>query len=149
MPTDPMWLKDRPCFEKISNEQLRSIAQITQVVCYSKGHVLCKENESGEKVFFMVKGDVEVLYNIGEADQVSVDSLHNEEVFGCSALVEPYTYTETVRCLTQVEMLAIDAVELRALMERDCDLGVKLQKHIISRLMAQMVNLRLKQPLGS
>lgn len=146
MPTDPNYLRDFSCFHDLSEEQLKVIAQITDAVCYPQGRILFEEGEQGERLFFLVKGDVEVLYSIGEAGQVRVDTLSGEEVVGCSALVEPYTYTATERSLTEVEVLEIDAVALRELMQKDCRLGLSLQQQIISVLMERILNLRLEAP---
>jgi len=144
MPTDPNYLRDFSCFRNLSDDQLNSIAEITNAVCYPPGYVLFEEGKPGERLFFLVKGDVEVLYNIGEAGQVRVDTVKGEEIVGCSALVEPYVYTATERSLTEVEVLEVDAVSLRELMQRDYRLGLSLQQHIIRVLMERVLDLRLE-----
>ena len=73
---------------------------------------------------FLVKGEVEILYNIGEEGMVRVDTVSSEEIVGCSAMIEPYTYTATGRCLTEVEVLEINITSLQALMQKDCPLGL-------------------------
>ncbi|MBN1453963.1 MAG: cyclic nucleotide-binding domain-containing protein [Anaerolineales bacterium] len=143
MPTDPAYLQEFSCFRGISEDQLKVIAQFTNAVCYPPGHVLFEEGKPGEHVFFLVKGDVEVLYSIGEAGQAHVDRVSGEEIVGCAALVEPYTYTATERSLTEIEVLEIDAIALRQLMEKDCHLGLSLQQHIIRVLMERILDLRL------
>ncbi len=144
MPTDPIFLRDFPCFRDLSEERLNAIAQITTAVCYPPGHILFEEGKPGEHLFFLVKGDVEVFYNIGEAGRVRVDTASREEVIGCSVLVEPYTYTATERSLTEVEVLEVDAASLRELMQKDCQLGLSLQQHIIKVLMERILDLRLE-----
>ena len=146
MSTDPNYLRDFSCFCDLSEEQLKVIAQITDAVCYPPGRILFEEGEPGEHLFFLVKGDVEVFYRIGEAGQVHVDTISGEEAVGCSALVEPFTYTATERCLTEVEVLVIDAASLRKLMQKDCCLGFSLQQQIIKVLMERVLNLRLESP---
>jgi CRP/FNR family cyclic AMP-dependent transcriptional regulator len=143
MPTDSTFLQDFSCFRDLSEKQLKAIAQITDAVCYPPGQVLFEEGKPGERLFFLVKGDVEVLYNIGEAGQVRVDTVSGEEVVGCSALVEPYAYTATERSLTEVEVLEVDATSLRELTQKDCQLGFSLQQHIICVLMERILDLRL------
>jgi CRP-like cAMP-binding protein len=143
MPTDPKYLQDFPCFRDLSEEQLKAIAQITDAICYLPGQALFEEGQPGKRLFFLVKGDVEVFYNIGEAGRVHVDTVSGEEVVGCSALVEPYTYTATERSLTEVEVLEVDAVALRELMQKDCRLGYSLQRYIIRVLMERILDLRL------
>jgi CRP/FNR family cyclic AMP-dependent transcriptional regulator len=146
MPTDPNYLRNFSCFRDLSEEQLKAIAQITDAVCYPPGRILFEEGKPGEHLFFLVKGDVEVFYKIGEAGQVHVDTISGEEAVGCSALVDPYTYTATERSLTEVEVLETDAVSLRELMQKDCRLGLSLQQQIIKVLMRRILNLRLELP---
>ena len=146
MPTDPNFLRDFSCFRDLSEEQLEVIAQITDAVCYPPNRILFQEGKPGEHLFFLVKGDVEVFYRIGEAGQVHVDTISGEDAVGCSALVEPYTYTATERSLTEVDVLEIDAASLRKLMQKDCRLGFSLQQQIIRVLMARVLNLRLELP---
>ena len=146
MPTDPTFLRDFSCFRNLSEEQLKAVAQITDAVCYPPSRTLFEEGEPGEYLFFLVKGDVEVFYRIGEAGQVHVDTISGEDAVGCSALVEPYTYTATERSLTEVDVLEIDAASLRKLMQKDCRLGFSLQQQIIKVLMGRVLNLRLESP---
>jgi CRP/FNR family transcriptional regulator, cyclic AMP receptor protein len=143
MSTDPNYLRDVSCFRDLSDEQLNSLAQISDALCYPAGHTLFEEGKPGERLFFLVKGDVEVLYQIGEAGQVHVDTLSGQEIAGCSALVEPYAYTATERSLTEVEVLEIDAEALRNLMREDCSLGFAIQQHVIAFLMDRILNFRL------
>jgi CRP/FNR family cyclic AMP-dependent transcriptional regulator len=143
MPTDPNYLRDFSCFRDLSEEQLEVIAQFTDAVCYPSGYTLFEGGKPGEHLYFLVKGDVEVLYDIGEAGQVQVDTVSGEEVVGCAALIAPYTYTATERSLTEVEVLEVDAVALRKLMEKDYRLGLMLQEHIIRVLMERILDLRL------
>lgn len=143
MPTDPEYLRDFSCFRNLSDDQVNSLAEITNAVCYPPDYVLFEEGKPGERLFFLVKGDVEVLYKIGEAGQVRVDKVSGEEVVGCSALVEPYTYAATERSLTEVEVLETDVGALRVLMQNDCSLGFSIQQHIIRILMDRVLDLRL------
>lgn len=144
MPTDPKYLKRFSCFRDLSDDQLEAIAEITNAVCYQPGYVLFEEGKPGDRLFFLMKGSVEVFYQIGEAGGVLVDTVKGEEVVGCSALVEPYTYTAAEKTLTEVEVLEIDAVSLRDLMQKDCCLGYLIYQHIIGVLMDRILDLRLE-----
>lgn len=147
MPTAPNFLRDFSCFRDLSDEQLNLVAQITDAICYPPGRILFEEDKPGDRLFILVEGNVEVLYNIGESGEVCVDRLWGEEIAGCSALIEPYTYTATERSLTNVEVLEIDAVALRELMQKDHHLGFLLQQHVIRVLMKRILDLRLRAPL--
>ena len=143
MPTDANYLQGFSCFRKLTEQQVQALAEITNAVCYPAGYVLFEEGKPGRRLFFLVKGSVEVMYQIGETGQVKVDTVSGEEVVGCSALVEPNVYTATERCLTEVEVLEVDAVALRALMHNDFQMGLSIQEHIIGVLMDRILDLRL------
>lgn len=143
MPTDAKYLQGFSCFRKLTEQQVQALAEITNAVCYPAGYVLFEEGKPGRRLFFLVKGSVEVMYQIGETGQVKVDTVSGEEVVGCSALVEPNVYTATERCLTEVEVLEVDAVALRALMHNDFQMGLSIQEHIIGVLMDRILDLRL------
>lgn len=143
MPTYSKYLKDFSCFGELSDEQLEAIAQITNAVCYPPGYVLFEEGQPGDRLFFLVKGKVDVFYNLGDAGKVRVDNVSGAEIVGCSAIVEPYTYTATETSLTEVEVLVIDAASLRELMQKDCCLGFSIQKQIIRVLLDRVLGLRL------
>jgi CRP/FNR family cyclic AMP-dependent transcriptional regulator len=143
MPTDPVYLRAFPGFGDLSEQQLKAVAPIAEAICYPPGQTLFEEGQVAGRLFFLIKGKVAVLYTIGEAGQVRVDAVSGNEIIGCSALIEPYTYTATERTVTEVEVLEVDAVALRELMQRDCRLGLVLQQHIIRVLMERILDLRL------
>jgi CRP/FNR family transcriptional regulator len=144
MPTDPTYLKSYSCFENLTREQLGTIAEFTDAVCYLPGQILFEEGLPGESVFFLREGEVEVIFNIEESGQVQVDTVSGQEVIGCSALIKPYLYTATERSITQVEVLEVNAKAMRELMQSDCQLGFMLQSQIIKILMERILTLRLK-----
>lgn len=143
MPTDPLFLQEFSCFSGLSKKHLKDIAKITTAVGYSHGHILFEEGQPGERLFFLRKGEVDIMFNIGEEGLSQVDTLYGEEIVGCSALIEPYIYTATGRSRTEIDILEIDAVALRKMMETDCGLGYFLQHQIIRFLMNRILNLRL------
>ena len=143
MATDPKYLRNISCFSGLSAEQLEKLARISNALCYPAQHTLFEEGKPGKHLYFLVKGEVEVFYNIGESGQVRVDTVSDEEMVGCAALVEPFTYTATERSLTEVEVLEIDAETLREMMREDCRLGFSIQQSVISLLMDRITNFRL------
>jgi CRP-like cAMP-binding protein len=127
----------------LTEEQINIIAEISSAVCYPANYVIFEEGEVGDRLYFLVKGEVEVSYKIGEEGLAKVDTVAGEEIVGCSALVEPYTYTATERSLTEIEVLEVALNPLRALMKKDCDLGFKIQQHVIEILTERIIDLRL------
>jgi CRP-like cAMP-binding protein len=143
MSTDPSYLRKFSCFRDLPESQLTAIAEITTSICFPQGHVLFEEGKLAETIFLLIKGEVEILYEIGEDGPVHVDSVLGEDVVGCAALVPPYINTSTVRSITEIEVLELDAIALRKLMKKDCTLGFLVQQQTMRMLLDRIVNLRL------
>jgi CRP-like cAMP-binding protein len=143
MPTDPDYLQNFSCFCDLSEDQRKAVAQLANAVCFAPGYVLSGEDKPGDYLYLLASGEVEVMYNIGEEGLTRVDLVSGEEVIGCSALVPPFTYTSTTRCLMEIEVLKLDAKALRKLMQEDCSLGFSIQQRIMMFLMDRIVDFRL------
>jgi CRP-like cAMP-binding protein len=144
MPTDPGYVKNFSCFRGLSEDQQQAVADLATAVCYPEGYVLFEEGKPGEHLFLLAKGQVEILYEIGENSPARVDLISGEEILGCCTLVPPYVYTSTARCLTEVEVLEIEGEALRQLMREDCSLGFTIQQATMQVLLDRVMVFRLE-----
>lgn len=142
MATDPKYLKNFSCFQTLSDAQIEAVAQISDVLCYSPKHVIFEEGVIGKRLYFLLKGKVEILFNTGNPELTRIDEKEGEYVMGCSALMEPFMYAATNRSLTEVEVLEVDIAKLRVLMEEDCKLGMAIQNQLIKFLKDYIMKLR-------
>jgi CRP-like cAMP-binding protein len=104
---------------------------------------LFEDGAPGEQIYLLAKGEVEILFALGENNLAVVDRLGGGQVFGCSTLVPPYTYRATARSLDEIEVLIVDAAKLRESMQADCSLGFSVQQHLIQVLLDQIIDLQL------
>jgi len=140
---DAEYLQKFHCFEDLSDEQREAVAKLAEAECLYPEYTLFEENEPAENLFLLAQGEVEVLYTVSEGGPARVDQMGAGDIVGCSALVPPFKYTSTTRSLTEIEVLMIDAQDLRDLMHEDCPLGFSIQQHIIRLLMDQIIDFRL------
>ena len=143
MSVDPTYLQKFACFQDLSGEQRKSVAELVEAKCFYPEYTLFEENDPGDFLYLLAEGEVEVLYSISESGPTRVDQVAAEEIVGCSALVPPYVYTSTTRSLTEIEVLMIDVRALRDLMREDCPLGFSIQQHFMRVLMDRIMNFRL------
>ena len=143
MAVDPTYLKNFHCFENLTEEQRKVIAEIAEAECFYPDHTLTEENQPGKFLYLLAKGEIEVLYNIGDSGPTRVDQMSAGEIVGCAALILPYQYTSTTISLTEIEVLIIDIKALHRLMAEDCPLGFTIQQHVIALLMDRITNFRL------
>ncbi len=143
MPTDPDRLKRYACFRALTEDQRQAVAQSVREECFYPRHILFQEGQPGSQLYMLAAGKVEVLYNIGEEGQTRVDTVGEGEILGCSSLIDPYAYSSTARCLSEIETLVLNAEALRKLMDDDCQIGYSIQNHIIRMLLDRIIDLRL------
>jgi CRP/FNR family cyclic AMP-dependent transcriptional regulator len=144
MPADPDRLTRYICFRDLVEDQRKAVAELADEECFSPEYTLFKEGKPASKLYLLDSGRVEILYNIGEGGPARVDTMSEGDILGCSSLIEPYIYTSTARCLTEIETMVLDAAELRKLMLEDCSLGFSIQKQIIHMLLDRTIDLRLE-----
>jgi CRP/FNR family transcriptional regulator len=141
MATEAKMIRRFECFRQLTDAQVEVVAEISNSICYQKGHVLFKEGDKGDLLYLLIQGDIEVFYESSEGLD-RVDTVSSEEVIGCSAIVPPYVYTATERALNDVEVLEIKISELRDLIEKDPRMGIKIQEHIMKILNDRILELR-------
>lgn len=143
MPVQITQLQEHACFRDLTEDQLLSINQLSNIESFSPGHNLFEEGKPGDYLYLLTQGEIDVFYNIGEGGPVQVDQVYAEDFLGCSVLMPPYTYTASTRSLTEIEVLKIDAKALRNLMKDNCQLGFAIQQHIMQMLMDRIIWFRL------
>ena len=66
------------------------------------------------------------------------------EIFGLSAVVEPYTYKATARTAQPCNFIKFDGPALRALIEEDCRLGYIFMREISVALRDRLMDSRVQ-----
>ncbi len=143
MAVDYTLLKDFPCFGDLNEAEQKAIAEFSIAECFPEGYTFFHEGESGEKIYLLANGEVEVLYSIGDEGPVRVDTLGPGEILGCAALVPPHKYTATMRALNEVEVLAVDVPSLLKLMQEDCPVGFAIQQYAMRLMLDRILDFRL------
>lgn len=109
MPTNPDRLTRYTCFRDLTEDQRQAVAQLAREECFYPGHTLFQDEKPGTQLYLLGSGEVEVLYNAGKKDPIHVDVVGEGEVLGCSSLIDPYVYSSTARCLSEIETLVFDS----------------------------------------
>ena len=136
-------LHEYPLFSGLNEEQMQAVMQVCREECFLPDAILFEEGRPAEEIFILVEGKVEESFTVDEAKLCLLHQVEVGEIIGCPALVPPYTQRCTVRSLTQIEVLAIDAAGLRDLFARDCQTAVSIQQHIIEALLERIGKMRL------
>jgi CRP-like cAMP-binding protein len=103
-----------------------------------------------EALYLLAEGSVELYYVVmDEYDpklrkEFYVSDIGPGEVFGISALIEPYQYTSRVQAASASHVVRIEGAGLRALCEVDCKLGYSLMRQIARTALERLHDTRVQ-----
>lgn len=143
MTTQFKLLHEYPLFSGLNEKQMQAVMQVCREECFLPDAILFEEGQPAKEIFVLEEGQVEESFTVDEAKLCLLHPVEVGEIIGCPALVPPFTQRCTVRSLTQIEVLAIDAVGLRDLFARDCQTAVSIQQHVIEALLERIGKMRL------
>lgn len=107
-------IKELTLFQEFSASELEAFADLTDCACFKDGEVVVKQDDVGESMFVIVKGEVKVIHR-SEVKQVELATLSAGDFFGEIALVDEGPRSADVIAVGDAQMLAISQATIRAL----------------------------------
>ena len=126
-------------FYGINRDDIELIAQICQEKTYRKNETIFEENSSGDELYVIAEGEVEILVDPAMvSDQMETRSedkviarLHRGQSFGEIALVDQGIRSATARSASKnTHLLIIPRSEILSLCEENPLLGYKLMRNL-------------------
>ncbi|TAN78996.1 MAG: cyclic nucleotide-binding domain-containing protein [Magnetospirillum sp.] len=102
-----------PFFTKLQASQIAEIAGLLKLSRAIKGEVLMREGDTGECMYFIVSGQVEVKGKAGTF------ILKTGDFFGEIALIERCPRTATVKAISRCQLLILDARDFHKFVAHD------------------------------
>ena len=139
-------LKSSTLFADVDKDQLERVSVLCRGGSYLEGKMVFNEGDEAAELYILTYGRValEMLRRIlptRPAIPSAVDVVTKGECFGLSALVEPYVYPLSARCMTPCTVLAIKGDMLRMATDKDAGLGYEVMKRL-TRLIPDLSRLQ-------
>jgi len=138
-------------FDFMGDEELEAVAKIAEEKEYLQDDVIVEAGQPADKFYFLADGNVAYYYvvTIGNdpyyKKEYHISDINAGEIFGISALIEPYRYTATLRVDKTAHVIEIVASDLRSLCEANPKTAYGLMqaaaKSAIERLEATRIQL--------
>lgn len=147
----PELLRRYPFFGTLDEAQLKQVAMLCDKDEFEKDFTFFEECGQADTLFLLSEGSVDLFYHTGEEfptkaspapKEFLVGEINPGEVFGVSALIEPYSYNTTARAARPGTAIRVDAAAVRKLFESDVNLAYKLMVQTIKTTMERMAGLR-------
>lgn len=143
-------LRRFPFFSFLDDKELKAVATIAQELNPKANDVLIESDKPADALFFLIEGHLP-YYMIVTTEHIPdyqkeyfIGYINPNEIFGISALIEPYRYTATLRAESSSRVIKIEAPALRALCEVDSHLSIGLMKAIAQTAMERLQMTRVQ-----
>ena len=147
----PNDLRRYDLFDFMGDKELEAVAAIAKKNEYQAGDVIIEADQPADTFYFLADGNVAYYYIVTTEhdpyykEEYHISDINAGEIFGISALIEPYQYTATLRADRPSRVIEIGASELRSLCDVDPKLAYGLMQAVakasIERLQATRIQL--------
>jgi CRP-like cAMP-binding protein len=123
-------------FSFMNDAQLKALAMISEEVTLEINETILEAGQKANLLYILIDGSVSNYCVVSDSNyqgyykEFFVTEINPGEIFGFSALIEPYEYTATARVSKPGRAIKINARPLRALCEADALLGYNLMREM-------------------
>jgi CRP-like cAMP-binding protein len=114
-------LSGAPLFDMLSNTELGCVAELAQPRHYAPGQIIFAEGESGDSLFVIGQGEVEVLRHDAQGVEHPLAVLGPPQCFGEMSLIDKEYRSATVRARVDCDLLHLSAEQLTTFRQRHRD----------------------------
>jgi CRP-like cAMP-binding protein len=146
----PEFLKRFNFFGRLDETQLKAMSDIGEEEKVTQGVTLFEEKHPANDFYFLIEGYIDLYqrtfdtYHPKISKDLLVGTVHPREIFGLSAIVEPYVYNATGRTAQPCHFIRFNGPKLRSLIDQDCLLGYVFMKQISVRLNERLMDTRVQ-----
>lgn len=138
------FIKSHPLFQGLDASATDWLASCAERKHYQAGDYLLRTGKPADHLYLIVRGRVSIEATPADRGAIIIQTLADGDTVGWSWMLPPYTWNLDARALEPVEVLAVDALKLRARLETDQALAAKLYRRF-SEVMLQRIHGLRKQ----
>jgi CRP/FNR family cyclic AMP-dependent transcriptional regulator len=135
-------LKSIPLFKRFADKPdvLNEVINQLETVKFTKGHEIIKEGATGEEMYILLTGEIEIAKFTMEKERYTVAKLKDSFniFFGELALVDTDKRSASVTALTDCELLVLTRTKFLELGQKNPEIGWHLTLEIASILSSRL-----------
>lgn len=126
-------------FNSLNERELELIADIAKEESYKAHERIFEEKALATNLYLLLEGKVEIKIRGDDVEPVVIDIVGSGEIFGWSAVTEPYTFTAAAWTSEETGLIILKGERLRELFEKNNHIGYRVVKEV-----AAVISRRLK-----
>ena len=123
-----------PLLSGLEPTELERIAQVAIPRSFPKGARVFHEGDRSDACYVIRSGEVRVTREHSDGRAIALATLGTGELVGELAMLDGGVRSASVEALTEVELLAVSATDMRGLLERNAQITAKLVVALTRRL---------------
>lgn len=123
-------IEESDLFKGVTQEFMNEIGRIGEIRSFKRDAIICKANEKAKHIYQLIEGQIDIM--LAEKEIIHFTVKRPGEIFGWSALVEPYIYTATARSKTDVRVVKISRESLEKIIIQYPADGLAILRHLTS-----------------
>ena len=133
-------LKEFRVFQNLNDREVSLIAEYADEEVIPGGQRIFQEGSLATRLFLLEKGRVAIRMAADKVrEPLEVEVLHPGEIFGWSAVTEPYTFTAEAWTLEECKVIVLSSDVLRDIFKKNSHIG-----YLVMREVASVISERLK-----
>jgi CRP-like cAMP-binding protein len=134
-------LKDVAIFKDVAEYELENIAKLAQEKTYESGQRIFSEGALAQRMYILLDGEVEIrIRPNSKSEQMTVETIRKGEIFGWSALTQPYSLSAAAWVTEKATVLEMSGDTLRDLFKKNSHIG-----YLVMTEVASVISSRLKR----
>jgi CRP-like cAMP-binding protein len=124
-------LKKVKLFESLSEDQLEAIIQLAQEKSREPGEEIFKHGQKAKAFYILLDGSVSLRIKAEEGIDLMAETLEKTgSIFGSAALIKPYVYNVTAKCIKRTRALALDSAGFQEMKEQNPLIGLAVMTEL-------------------
>jgi len=123
-----------PLLSGLEEAELERIAQVAIPRAFPKGARVFHEGDESDACYVIRDGEVRVTREHSDGRAIALATLGPGELFGELAMLDGGVRSASVEALTDVDLLAVSAADMRGLLQRNGEITAKLVIALTRRL---------------
>ena len=126
-------------FQGLSQTQIEQISAVTDEQQIPQDQWIFHEGHEAKHIYMLKAGTIELFIKVEDSIEIPIAVIRPKNgCVGIGALVEPYLYSLSARCIADSTLLVVKQTDLHRLMRNDsemrCTIMTNLAQHLLNRL---------------